>query len=1024
MSNPNVTHVEKSVFSILNTDHEPIGYGFFIDPHGTALTCNHLIAHLTTIRIRDYYGTEFIATINQYHTQYSTTASDIAVLQIPTHSPTFLLLPLTESIDKEMTVIEVHNGHFTFEDILYHQVNDPRHPPSFHGLPITITGTIMAVGLLSVSDFRSQPLLAIFHETTKSVQLALLFQYFSDKYCPGTFHPEHSTLKTICNAQVQYAVRTLTEQKIFLPDLYCNEKRFESKLKAFKDDAESILCLLGESGSGKTNCLVRELPHYTRKFFTLYFSAQDFEIPVTSLPGKIKKVLSNTHDPITAENIMQLIYQHPTRCCIIIDGLNKMPRISSKTFDEWFLRSIHWARGLGLKLIITSTQLPSLQNAFHFDGFTDERIKMAINAYQLPEKFVKISRLNHPLLLRLLHDTGSQQLSAPLDDYPLLTKYLSRKCTTIAARNSISSQLIHSSLIKIAQHFVANNDYWISNDTYHHILRDYPHLSSILLEENLFLQSTNGIRITHNWLADFLIGETFSIDADIDPEQFISSIQRKGLSWLLVKKSFLGQDISIHLQNLLTLILQKAGDQSHIIKIFSKTVRHLSHPDKYYPIIESFAMHTKQKDVVGPMVYNSHLSYPNQLKLIKIALSSEKIPPVSKLREYLGPKYYEGYNYLESATLPDTKQILQRYIRTAYTKTIETIMEWLYDYQEQDEIPAINIIAGILILQYTKRVRFPFHTRKEDTPAQARLIKIMVSLLLLSEVGMATLVHKEMIKQNGNKSIRFETVDQYIKAIPPFVLIVYRSLPLDEYKMEFTMWLLRIGEYRHEMISEIMFLFKEGKATERMSGHIRFYITQEGIFEILVPMLVKYIKYGSLYTVRKKIIPIVFKFGQNKEQNNVLANHLAALIRRGSDFDLYFTRRLTLGLYFLPALSAAYQVLADVIPVLLLREIQSWYRIIKYLCREEKNTHKRADKIKWIEWGFENLPAQPRYTLVVKVLNMKVIKDEEKIREMIKPTILFTLKESRQFYEAVLKKAAKKSATLYEALVNDEDFKV
>jgi len=242
--------------------------------------------------------------------------------------------------------------------------------------------------------------------------------------------------------------------------------------------------------------------------------------------------------------------------------------------------------------------------------------------------------------------------------------------------------------------------------------------------------------------------------------------------------------------------------------------------------------------------------------------------------------------------------------------------------------------------------------------------------------------------------------------------------------MEFTMWLLRIGEYRNEMIAEIMSLFKEGKAPEWLADHLRFYITQEGIFEILVPMLVKYIKYGSFHTVRKTCIPILFQFGQNKEQNNILANHLAALIRRGSDFDVYFARRLTLGLYFLPAPSAAYQTLSDVIPVLLLRNIQSWYRAIKYLCREEKNTHKRADKIKWIEWGFENIPAQPRYTLVVKVLNMHVIKDEEKIQKMIKPTILLTLKDSRQFYEAVLKKAAKKSPTLYEALVNDEDYKV
>jgi hypothetical protein len=1033
MSNPNVTHIEQSIISILNPDNEIIGYGFYIDPHGTAITCYHTIAHLIPIRIRDHNGNEFTATIDDYHTLYGAEFSDIAILQVPTATPQYLQLPITPYVGKEMTVIKVNQSAFEFEDILFHNANTPSHPPSSHGLPITTTGTTKAIGLLSVANYRNLPSLAIFQATPKSPQLQLLFQYLSDKYCPGDLDPQFRELKAFCNTQVRRAVRTLTEQKILLPNHFCDDPLFELIMERFKAQPDPVCCLLGRSGSGKTSFLIRELPFFTGKLFILFIPGQDLDPRLSSLPAKIKAYITRTlvthpHATITPDDVMNFLYQHPKQCLIVIDGLNKMPRTSPKVFDDWFSRSIRWVRGMGIKLIITSTHTPTIQKGMQLDSFDGKQIRKAIMVYQLPEKFSKISRLSQPLLLRLHYDLGSQQRYAPLDDYPLFATWLARKCTTIALRTQLSSPLIHALLIAIAQHFVTSNDYWLSVEAYQHYLKDYPQLASILIEDNLFIESVNGIRITQNWLADFLIGETLPAATDIDWEQVIPispATLRKGLPWLMAQKSFLGQDLTATLQNLLKYIMKCDQHYFNAAVLFGDILRHLSHLDKYFTIIETFTIHLTNgliSDIkIGPLIYHSHLSFPNQMKLLKISLSKEKLQP-SDIMSYLGNNFHEKHIYLYSPSRQTTKLTLEKYLVTEPVKTLAHITGWLYDCKDQ-EISMINIIAGIIIYQQYSQHKIPFNPWIQETPAQAMVIKVMITLILIANESLVKEVYDELIQQRGTKILIFEHIDAYSKSLPPALLKVYRRLPAGEKKVNMTVWLLRVPEYRQEMIDETLFLFKEGKVPGRFPKELGAYVTQEGIFERLVPMLVKYIKYGIDYQVRKECIPILFQFGKNEEQNRILADHLAALIRRGAHFDTHFTRSLVLGLYILAPSSAAYQTLLAMIPVLLERTMQAWYPTLIYLCREEKNKQKRADKIQWIMWAFNHLPERQLCSLVILVLNMKIITDEAMILELIKPTILLTLKESDQFYDAVVKKCKKKKLSIYHDLVNDEQMK-
>lgn len=1031
MFNPKVDHIRQSIISILNDDNKIIGYGFFIDPYGTAITSYHIIAALTHIRIRDHDENIYEATIDEYHTRDNVDISDIAVLQVPKETPIFLHIGPNTKDPKEITIVQINESGLEFKDILHEPDRVLHHSPDLHGLPATITHTTIAIGLLGSTD--RWPKLSSIKQLGKSVQLNMLFLSLSDKYCPDKHTPHDREIKNLLNTHLQNTVKKLIDKKIILPNYYQEAERTTDDLIKFLESDKHTFFLYGESGTGKTSVLINTAVLFADGYFTLFLSATDLDPLADGLPGKIKPFLNRllAQHPdytITADDIMNLIYQQPQKFLIIIDGLNQMPRRPKKFFNDWFKRSTRWARGLNLKIIFSSTYSSAENHTYRTYGFYASKIKMVHARHELPDNFKYISRTHHPMLIRLLHDISSKERSAPLDDYPLLSTYLARRCTAIGRRADLPSKTIHTILLDIAKYFSATGDYWLPHATYQHIVKDYPQLSSILIQENIFLESINGIRIINDWIADFLIGE--ALTPDVDWEQFLntsSHTERKGMAWSLARLSYQGQDLSLPLQNLLTFIWENNTYQRKAVNIFINTVRHLSNPDRYYQLIESFFFSEQNNyfeiKLIGPLVYYSHLSFANQLKLINLTLSADYLRP-KQIEWYLG--FIRLPDYMSVGELYPTKYILSRYITTSPEKTFAIIADWLY---ESDNM-MINIIAAILFTQFYKIPKYkfeqiPLNKRSQDTPAQVLLQKNLFTLMVATQRYFRNALVGEWTKRRVYKTRVLNDSSLYIQWITPLIPKIFRSMKEVKEKIPAIVWLIRIPDYRREMIGELLTLLKEGKMPVRVVGELTPYVLNEEYFDIIVPMLVKYIGYGAHYDVRKECIPVLFQFGSNENQNVILAKNLVILIREGlSDLHALLTDQLVLGLCMMPATSETYKILLASLPSLLVRDLKIWYRITKHLCRREKCYDKRHDKIRLINWGLEFLPVRTRCTVVILLLDMEIIKDEDIIFEMIKPTILETLSESEQFYDAVLKKCAKKNQiALFHDVMNDVELK-
>ncbi len=1031
MFNPSVPHILASIISILNDDNQIIGYGFFIDPHGTATTCYHVIAGLTNIRIRDNEGNEFEAVIDEYHTLDYADISNIAILRVPKETPSFLYLVQNEHIPVEITIVNVKEHGFECDDILYRPIETLRHPRHLHGLPVTITNTSIAIGYLSTT--KRWPKVMYFVRQKKSPQLTLLLQYLSDKYCPEKFNPHERAIKTILNIQLQNAARNLIKKGIILPHCYEPDMIIHN-LKFFGFPGNDIFFLTGESGTGKTSHVINIAADVASTYFTFFLPAHDFELTPDNLPGKIKSYLTkilaeHPHDTIQVDDIMELIFQQPKKCMIIIDGLNKMPRRPANFMNDWLKRSIRWARGLQIKLIFTSTYSSTEQHIYPIGGLSITQIEVVFARYSLPENFKHISRLQHPMLTRLHYEISSKERFAPLDDYPLMTTYLARKCTAIARLAHIPFQIVHNKLLDIARHFMTTGDYWLSHATYLQILQDYPQLSPLLIQENIFLESINGVRMINEWIADFLIGET--LHPGINWSQLIpitTATHRKGIPWLFARLSFQKQDVSIQLQQLLTFIWDNNTYQRKAVKIFVHIIRHLSNPDKYYQLIESFCF-PEQNDYfpvskVGPMVYYSHLSFTNQLKLIRLTLSTEFFYP-KQIIWYLGPQFYTMY--LDTEYAAATKSILSRHLAINREKVLAHVAEWLYDCDNL----TTHIVATIILTRYNKKPAYkfeliPFNKRSQDTPAQLLTLKTAVGYIIASQPPFIKALKEEWPKQRVYAPTVLNNAALYIKWITPLIPAILRKMTDEKEKLPAIIWLIRIPEYRKAMIAEILFLLKENKLPYRHIEELSPYVRQEEYFDMIVPMLVKYIGFGGHIDKVRECIPVLFQFSSNERQNLILAKNLRIMIEeRWFDLRGIFIDHLIVGMYMLPATSEAYQFFCAMIPDLLQRDLKVWYPVTIYLCREEKCEHKRNDKIKWIKWGLEHLTLHTRCAIVVLLLDMNIIKEEDIVYELMKPTILDSLKESEQFYEAVLKKCAKKKHTaLFNEVSNDLEFRV
>lgn len=1025
-----VSHIKQSIISILDANNQVTGYGFFIDPHGMAITCYHLISNQPTIRIRDHDGQEYNAVINKY---YSSLRNDIAVIHIQKSTLHFLLFSHRHITPDEVTEIIISPDKTTWEFSNIESTKCGYHlrTNGMHGLPLFVPDSLKVIGIKMSDRYSNMTLLHVLENTG---QFELLRQYLSDKYCREKLDQKASEIKTIFNLQVHTAINDLIDKGIFLPEYYCSRDE-EKRLQSFHINKGHLYLLTGDNSIGKTSLLAHTASTFTRDRHVLFFPAWQLELHANGLKGEIKRILQHTladhpQSPVTINDLMSVL----EGCTIFIDGLNEISNQFSGRFNSWIKHSLGWARNMNIKLIISSTKPVNNQLGIKMGSFNVKQTDQAFLLYNLPEKFKVISRLSHPFLIRLLHDISSQAVPTLPDDYPLVATFIQRKCAAVARLTNIPSGTIHSLLIDLASH---SENHWLSHNMYQDLLKDHPDLVPILIQENLFIQSNNGIRITFAWIGEFLTSESLKLDLPWDQ---LNPTQRKGFPWLVAKYSFQKKNVSPVMQHLLSSITNNHPEKEKAVDIFINTVQHLSNPDQHYPTIEAFTLHEQTgfflPHEVGPLVYHSHLSFPNQLKLIKIALSTETLGP-NLIHFFFSCHIYYDKNLLLEPNSPfSTKQALYRYLYIQRDKTLDIIMQWLYDYDGVSVLPMINVIACIILHQFygfgktrktflDVRNKIFVNYKKQDNSHLAPIIKELSSLIVASspefeddlrQVCFDQVTHISFLRKKDN-------YQNYIKWLPPVILDIVRKTTSLENKIAGIRWLIRVPEYQREMLDQVLILLKENKLHFRNCQDIFSYIDMEEYFDIVMPELVSFIKHGTDRNSRKMCIAALFQFQNNEEQNVVLAQQLALLIDEVPELDRKLTQQFVAALVKVPYHSKAYPILHYLIPKLLPRDLHIWYPILKYLCRAETCVHKLSDKIKWIRWAFKNMEPRPLCTLTILLLNTKVIKDEDQILVLIKPVILHMLESSDQFYDAVLKKCAKKNLALFHDILNDEDFK-
>lgn len=1063
----NKERIARSLISIVGPNGQIICSGFFIDPNGTALTCYHTIAKLSSIQVIDSEGNEHCAIMDKY---YSSPQNDIAVLRIQHPSPSFLLFPDDNDYYNTVFTQNAQNNKGISINLKAH--NNSSRPGRFKGIlngaPLIISDSITVVGLINSKGN------ALYFDESKTPNFELLRISLANKYYFEKFTGRKSKLKNLFNLQVTSSINKLIDNGQYLHNNYCLRKNYTSIINDFINGEYYILPILGEAGIGKTTLIAASVSDYIKTYYVLFLSAHNFKLSPKALKDEIKRALGKTLEDnpqpdITLDDLMEILHLNFSKCLIIIDGLDQISQHSSEEITLWLERSLLWARSKRLQVIITAnnsfweahTRQLDLKSVYKKErkkrhgllikGFSSKQTRQAISLYKLPESLNNIPRFNHPFLLRLLYEVsaGEKIINTPPDDYQLLSDYIASKCGRISKIINTKPQIVNSLLLKLGKELSSNNNYWLSYETFANILHDHPDLESALIQENIFIKSSTGLRIAFTWIGNFLISETLDLNVnEINWQYHLQSANAfpiKAIPWLFAKQTFLQQDISYGLKQLLLYITADLPERDIAIGIFTDIVKHISNPDKYYSIIEDFIRAGQTRffppDLVGPLVYNSHLSFTNQLSLIKISMASEDLSDWP-LGCFIGHHYnYYISTYFRTKKLSATKKILYKYLLNEPEKTMLVLAQWLYVTseitipQKENDYSIYKVACGI-IYQFRK---FNFNLSceilaKYPDIEDKEVASMCESALFEIAENDQSETTKLILKWHSEKKHTTALLclcsafywqygfHDYKNKINPILLDIAKHASSDMDKLSAMRMLVNIPEYTTEMIYLILQFLKENRIKKDFSHGLHAWVGVDEYFDIIVPELVLYIKNGSDNAIRIDCITSLFNFRCNDHNKLTLARHLEYLINEIPELLYEFSLQLDTALGEFDFESEGYKILISLVPQVLDKENDKARLILfQYLCNYEECAKKKSEKLRLINWAFNKLTHHALSELCPILIKSSIYMEEEKMISLIKPTLIWSLKSSNNLINNILEESLEKNVFLFHDLINDKE---
>jgi Trypsin-like peptidase domain len=748
-----IDEFRRGVVRVCDGEGSTRGTGFFVSQSGHVLTCDHVVEGAPQLSVTMADGRNVPAKLAP---EFSLPELDFAVLSTDV-APDFVVpiefagavgdavwasgFQMQGQVNDALPTLGKIAGQtgleYSFGDRVYKlreilRLEDALVEPGISGGCAALQSDIVAIGAVNAKLKDKGGFILPFRSIQdKTCGLYKLLQQNRQSIARCGKYVNWPAIRELCQKSSNQTLANLKTKGRYSTDLFVKRDAVDFVLNRFLLGNSRILAIVGQTGTGKTNCAAYVTETLSADFTTLLLLAYRLSPQVDGLAASVAANLSKADPTIPAlasADVKRAIAEGPNRDLIIIlDGLNELPGTIKAAAGEWIESTCEWLQAnVGARLIVTCrpeywnsakkqfaadllyTEQPAAsddepqsglrvgEQAFQLGDFTEEEAEEASRRYGFPMK-EGANIFRHPLLYNIARKALAGGRTAMPSADRLFRDYIDAAVNEICIKTEPQvAFIIRTTLESLAGTLRVNKSLWIDRVRFLDAFSADKSIAGALLGEHLLVEGEGGVRFAFDETAYYLVSQAASKELEIKTAEEIDwadfqkedPIGADSMSFFIASLEARGK------RGAVAKILNGLASQSHagndlepyfLHTLFLRLLQWLRAPSAYFPAMLAFTescisqSHGLGRHSLTELIDLSGISAAQQMQLLAIMVRREN-DHRNRWKDWENLSESEFWNegtYRLSITTfrLAVKKVLERDPDTA----IAALLEWLKD---------------------------------------------------------------------------------------------------------------------------------------------------------------------------------------------------------------------------------------------------------------------------------------------------------------------------------------------------------
>jgi hypothetical protein len=520
----------------------------------------------------------------------------------------------------------------------------------------------------------------------------------------------------LCWRQRQQAVSRYEANRVYLPDRYVDRSRIQAQLAERMASDRGVMALVGPSGTGKSSLLAHLAVAFGERAPVLLLRGIDVAAghrDISELVDAALRTAAPGYLPASAP--ARLLADAGPPLVLLLDGLNEAELALGAALRSWLILSAEWLAEAGARLVVSSRMefwqkaagalAPSASgddSLVAVDDFDPDELATAYAGYGMASTATAgaVGRLAaHPLFVRMVADVGAGT-ATELTLGSLLERYVATICERVALSTGTSAWYVRTQLQTAVRNSLEHGYLWQPRQAFGAVFGSLPLVGDALIAEHLFTPVREGVAVTFDSIGEYLLSRDQRLASADELRGGLSAPVRGAQVFLLLDAESAGDHEAVEAW-LLAALDASEGQAGELLYTVLDALAELREPWRYGAAIARVAAglvgrsyHDGMRGYVAlRLIGNERLPAADRLDLARLFAPSERFYGwrTKDWDRYQGPKESDGGFGTAVTTL----------VRS-HPEVLVRLADWLDDARPLDSSPEATVadIAGSLMWWY------------------------------------------------------------------------------------------------------------------------------------------------------------------------------------------------------------------------------------------------------------------------------------------------------------------------------------